>query len=74
MFKEISRTAIIQPEHKTSLQKYSFFGAVIVIPFIAWMMFRPNDISRLEPIAILVPIISTVQALMVAAFEMSKVR
>ncbi len=55
------------------LLKTGFYIAMITLPIVAWMLYRPSDISRLERIAIVLLVLCALLTLMIAAIETSNV-
>ena len=51
---------------ESTLLKFSFYGAILSIPILAYTLYRKTNLSKIERIAILLLVLSTAFALMVA--------
>lgn len=51
------------------LLEFGFWGAILSMPVLAYVLYRDTNLSRLERIAILVLMLSLIFALMIVAFQ-----
>lgn len=57
---------------ESTLLKMSFWCAILSMPVLAHALYRNTNLSRMERLALLALVLSSVIALMVASFEVSK--
>ena len=61
------------PESAPRMLHLAFYGALVGIPIVAWTLYRETSLTRLERIAVILPVLALGFALMSGALEAGRV-